>query len=133
MIRYLLDTDICIFFFRKKFDLRDKIETAGQGACFISEITLAELFAGMYKSGQLEKRQQELVTLLGLVTVVPIRDALPTYGKERARLEKLGTPIADFDLLIATTALHHGMTLVTNNTKHHARVADLQLENWVAS
>lgn len=131
MTRYLLDTDTCIFFFRKKYDIRDKIAAAGQGGCFVSEITLAELFVGMYKSGQLEKRQQELVNLLSLMSVVPIREALPTYGRERARLEKLGTPVADFDLLIAVSAVYHDMVLVTNNTKHHTRVADLRLESWV--
>ncbi len=133
MTRYLLDTDICIFYFRRKHDAEAKIEAAGQGNIHISEITLAELFVGMYKSEHLAKRQQELRTLLEIAGVVPIRDSLPLYGQERARLEELGTPIADFDLLIATTALHHGMTLVTNNTKHHARVADLQLANWATS
>ena len=124
---------MCIFYFRRKHDIEAKIEAAGQGNIYVSEITLAELFVGMYKSEHLAKRQQELRTLLEMARVVPIRDSLPLYGQERARLEKLGTPIADFDLLIATTALHHGMTLVTNNTKHHARVADLQLASWVSS
>jgi tRNA(fMet)-specific endonuclease VapC len=130
MTKYLLDTDTCIFVFRNKFGIKEKIAAAGQGACFISEITLAELFVGMYKSGQLEKRQQELVILLSVVTVVPIYETLPTYGKERARLEKLGTPIADFDLLIATTAVYHNMVLVTGNTRHHQRVDGLSLQNW---
>jgi len=63
--------------------------------------------------------------------VLPIGDVIELYGKVRARLQKPGTPIADFDLLIATTAVHHGMVLVTNNTKHHTRVTDLQLDDRV--
>lgn len=56
--------------------------------------------------------------------------SLPLYAEEKARLQKAGKIISEFDLLIATTAVHHGMTLVTNNTKHMERVEGIQLENW---
>lgn len=38
--------------------------------------------------------------------------------------------IPEFDLLIATTAVYHDMTLVTNNTKYMSRIEGIQLENW---
>jgi len=56
--------------------------------------------------------------------------SLETFAKEKARLKRAGKLIPDFDLLIGTTALHHGLTLVTNNTKHMQRLEGLQLENW---
>jgi tRNA(fMet)-specific endonuclease VapC len=49
----------------------------------------------------------------------------------RAQLEKKGTPIGPYDLLIAGLARSRGMTLVTNNIKEFGRVVSLQLENWV--
>jgi tRNA(fMet)-specific endonuclease VapC len=48
----------------------------------------------------------------------------------RAELEKRGTPIGPFDLLIAGIAQSMDMTLVTNNIKEFNRVKKLKLENW---
>lgn len=130
MIKYLLDTDICIFFLKGKFEIGKKVKQVGITNCFVSEITLAELHYGAFKSTDYERHQRDVDDIVSFATVVPISEVLALYGQERARLESLGTPIQDFDLLIATTAVHHGMTLVTNNTKHHRRVADLVLDNW---
>lgn len=40
---YLLDTNICIHYFKGQFELKDKIEQIGFRKFAISEITLAEL------------------------------------------------------------------------------------------
>lgn len=53
-----------------------------------------------------------------------------TFAAEKARLAKAGQIIPDFDLLIGTTAIVHGMTLVTNNTKHFQRLKGIELEDW---
>lgn len=42
-MNYLIDTNICIFFLKGKFDLQAKFERVGLENCFISEITVAEL------------------------------------------------------------------------------------------
>jgi tRNA(fMet)-specific endonuclease VapC len=49
---------------------------------------------------------------------------------KKARLQKAGTPIDDFDLLIAATAITHKLVMVTNNTNHFKRVASIKLEDW---
>jgi len=51
-------------------------------------------------------------------------------GEIRADLEKLGTPIGPYDLLIAATAISKDLILVTNNTKEFIRVKNIQLEDW---
>ena len=43
---YLLDTNICIHFFKGQFGLQDKINVIGFKNFAISEITLAELIYG---------------------------------------------------------------------------------------
>jgi len=48
-----------------------------------------------------------------------------------AQLRREGKLIEDADLLIAATALTHGLTLVTNNLGHFARVPDLITEDWL--
>jgi tRNA(fMet)-specific endonuclease VapC len=52
------------------------------------------------------------------------------FASEKARLRKIGEPIDNFDLLIGATAVHHGLTLVTNNTKHFQRIQGIQLQDW---
>lgn len=49
-MKYLLDSNICIHFFRNKFDIYKKLEAVGLKNCAISEITLAELIVGAEKS-----------------------------------------------------------------------------------
>jgi len=44
------------------------------------------------------------------------------YAKEKARLQKAGTPVDDFDLLISVTAVMHKLIMVTNNTNHFKRI-----------
>jgi predicted nucleic acid-binding protein len=45
----------------------------------------------------------------------------------RAYLRRQGQLIEDFDILIAATALHHDLTLLTFNVRHFQRVPDLQI------
>jgi tRNA(fMet)-specific endonuclease VapC len=130
MINYLLDTDICVFILREKFNLPAKIHEVGVEHCYVSEITLAELHFGAHYSTNYEKHRYDVDRITSFASVLPISEVIELYGIERARLQKLGTPIADFDLLIAVTAVHHEMVLVTGNTKHHRRVNKLRLENW---
>jgi tRNA(fMet)-specific endonuclease VapC len=54
-----------------------------------------------------------------------------TFGAIKAGLRKRGTPIGDFDMLIAAHAKSKGMVLVTNNLREFGRVEGLVLENWV--
>ena len=56
--------------------------------------------------------------------------AAEIYGQLRTALEKQGKLIGPYDLLIAATALAHGVTLVTHNTEEFKRVPDLTLEDW---
>ncbi len=42
-MKYLLDSNICIHFFRGKYGIIDKLELVGLENCAISEITFAEL------------------------------------------------------------------------------------------
>ena len=113
-----------------KFFVKEKVTSVGIVNCFVSAITIAELTFGAYQSNDYESHKNDAQRIMSLATVLPILDSLDTYGIEKARLRKDGNLIPEFDLLIATTALHHGMTLVSNNTKHMSRIKGLQLENW---
>ncbi len=57
--------------------------------------------------------------------------AVKKFGELKAELCRLGQPITEFDLLIASVALTENYILVTNNTRHYSRIPDLQLDNWI--
>ena len=130
MRKYLIDTNICIYFIKGKFDLKRKFEKADPNNCFISEITLAELKFGIENSEKKEKNQKALDNFLTGIKVIPIFHSLDLYAKEKARLRKQGTPIDDFDLLIGVTSIAHNLTMVNNNTDHFNGFKGIVLEDW---
>lgn len=113
-----------------KFNLDVKFDKITPENCFISEMTLAELKFGVEKSEKPEKNKKALENFLTGVQVLPIFHSLDLYAKERARLQKSGNTIDDFDLLIGVTSVYHQLTMVTNNTNHFKRISGIKLEDW---
>lgn len=130
MKKYLLDTNICIYYIKGKFDLRKKFEEVDPDNCFISEITLAELKFGVENSDQKEKNQKVLTNFLSGIKVVPIFHSLDFYAKEKARLRKSGISLDDFDLLIGSSSVTHNLVMVTNDSDHFRRIKGIILEDW---
>ena len=91
----------------------------------------AELLYGAHRSAQREDNLRLLATLFQQFTSLPFDDtAADAYGRIRADLTRRGTPIGPNDLMIASIALVHHLTLVTHNTREFGRVVGLQLEDW---
>jgi len=130
-MEYLLDTNICIHFFRGKFDLINKIERVGLSNCAISEITLAELVFGAENSPNPKNNHEIIEKFSNQVTVLPIFDAIYKYGKEKARLRKSGSMISDFDLLIGCTSVENELIMVTENVNEFERISNIIIENWI--
>lgn len=128
---YLLDTDIVIAMLRGQYGIQERILDAGFDACGISEITLAELYTGAFKTG-LEKDLGQVEFAASHFPVYPVGDAIKTYARIRADLEKSGIRLDSMDLLIAATALYGGFILVTGNARHFSRIPGLRIENWIA-
>ena len=131
MTTYLLDSDTCIFLLKNKYGIKERIKEAGIENCFVSEITIAELAYGAFKSSRFEKHIAEAEKIEELFGVVPIHECIRLFAQEKARLSRMGKNIPDFDLLIGVTAVQRDMILVTNNTKHMSRIKGIKLENWV--
>ena len=130
-MQYLLDTNICVFILRQKYGVGERMLLAGVSNCFISELTYAELLFGAECSDNPEKNKTLIDRFLSRIKVIPIKDAIPLFAKEKARLRKDGTMVEDFDLLIGTTAVKEGLTMVTENTRHFQNINGIQLDNWV--
>ncbi len=97
---------------------------------FASAVSIGELFKGAYRSQASERHLENIRDrVLPAVTVLPFDTAVAqVFGEIGAQLEGRGQRLADADLQIAATALHHGLILVTGNIRHFERVPDLELE-----
>ena len=131
MKKYLLDTNICIYFLKGLFNLDKEIEKAGLSNCYVSEITIAELKFGAENSEHQEKNRKTVDLFLSKFTIIPIFNSLDVYAKEKTRLRKKRLPLDDFDLLIGATAISNNLTLVTRNLSDFERLKGIDLENWV--
>ena len=128
---YLLDTCIMIPLFKGKNGIQERIVSVGIGRCCISELVLAELLVGAYKSGR--RSEMECIRFAReTFTVLPLSsEILDAYARLRARLEAPGLRIDRLDLLLAATALENDAVLVTHNVQHFSRIPGLRTEDWI--
>ena len=132
MKKYLLDTNICIYFLKGQLDLHQQIEKVGIENCYISEITIAELKYGVEKNVQKEKNRLILEKFQEKFSILPIFTSLDTYAKEKARLKTKGKTLDEFDLLIGSTAITNSLTLETRNVSDFDRLENIKIEDWTA-
>ena len=127
---YMLDTDTVSYWFRDEGRVRVNVGRREPAALCISAVTLAEL-----RFGATQKHAAKLHRLIddfvGQVAVMPFnRHTADHYAIVASELATSGTPIGDFDTIIAAHAIALNLTLVTNNLKHFSRVPGLRIENW---
>ncbi|MDZ8024012.1 MAG: type II toxin-antitoxin system VapC family toxin [Nostoc sp. DedQUE11] len=130
-MRYLLDTNICIYLIKQKPQkVIDKFQTLSISDVGVSSITVAELEYGVTKSQQQQKNRTALLQFLLPLEIFEFNQASATiYGTIRSDLETRGLIIGAMDMLIAAHALSLGVTLVTNNIREFSRIPTLSLEN----
>lgn len=131
-MKYMLDTDTCIYVINKRpQSVFDRFKQERVGNIGLSSITLSELRYGAEKSPNPAKN---LMALEDFITPLEILDygeeEAEEYGRIRSHLEKRGEPIGSMDMLIAAHAKSLGVTLVTNNGREFKRVPELPIETW---
>ena len=131
-LRYLLDTNICIYIAKQRPPaVAKRFEGLAAGTVGMSLITFGELRFGAEKSARRDEAVATLARLNELIPVIaPAAAVGEAYGELRAHVERAGTPIGNNDLWIAAHAVSLGVTLVSNNTREFGRVPKLALENW---
>ena len=132
-MRYMLDTNICIYLIKKKpAGVIQRLKSLRISDVSLSSITLAELEYGVEKSQRPDQNRWALPEFLSPLDILSFDDdAAQRYGAIRSRLEKSGNVIGSMDILIAAHALSLGAVLVTNNAAEFRRVEELTVENWV--
>ncbi len=131
MPAFMLDTDTVSFALRGRGHVATHLLAHRPSEICLSSITLAELRYGADRKKS-RKLHGLIDTFVETITVQPFdQAAADRFGSVASALAGRGTPIGEFDTLIAAHALELQLTLVTNNTKHFRRVAGLETENWI--
>ena len=127
---YLLDTNAMTAWAKKDAHFIARIKTSVPSDLRISVMTEHELRYGIACNPNLRLRPvlERMLTMLQKVMVDS--DIAANAALVRADLRRQGQPIGPYDLLIAATALTHGLTVVTRNTREFSRVPGLNLEDW---
>ncbi len=131
-MKYLLDTDTCIFAMKDRGGVKQRMAMHSPGDIALSVIVEAELRTGVTKSASSAKARRILEGFLAPLAILEMTsEDVEVYAQVRAKLEKQGMGIGPFDTLIAAHAVSRKLILVTNNVREHRRVTGLRIENWV--
>jgi len=132
-MKYLLDTNICIYIIKKKPEevikrfLKMKPDSIG-----ISSITVSELYYGIAKSSKPNENTIALEQFILPLTMLDFnKEDSIAYGRLRAKLEQKGKLIGAMDMLIAAQALSRDLIIVTNNEREFKKIEGLSVENWI--
>jgi tRNA(fMet)-specific endonuclease VapC len=133
MLRYLLDTNLCIRVLRDRPPaLRDRFNNEADGLS-ISTIVLTELLHGAAKSARPGHNRREVERFAARLEVLPFDAVAADHAADiRASPERLGRTIGGYDLLIAGHARSRGLVVVTGNLGEFNRVEGLRCEDWLA-
>jgi tRNA(fMet)-specific endonuclease VapC len=131
-VSFLLDTDICSAHLRQTAAAVTGKFLQYASRLHVSVITAGEVHTWARRAKASPKRLQALDDFLRDVTILDINVAIAEqFGQVRAALLDAGRPCPDLDLLIASTALAHGLILVTHNVQDFLHVPGLQIEDWL--
>jgi tRNA(fMet)-specific endonuclease VapC len=131
MLRYMLDTNICIYVLKgRPAAIGQRFGEVAEQLC-VSAITLAELLYGAENSERRTQNLQAVEQFAARLDVLPFcSEAAAHYGQLRAALRRAGQPVGLHDMLIGAHARSAGLTLVTNNLREFTRIPGLLVENW---
>lgn len=141
---YLFDTNHCIYMmngWNSPLEMLSDYERSTiiafennkDAVIYMSEASVGELWYGVWRSQRKIYNQDRLEILIKAVPPLPInREIWEIYGKTKAELSKIGKIIPDIDLVIASTAKHHRMTLVANDKHMNNLPATFLRKNWAA-
>ena len=134
MLKFMLDTNICIFTIKNRPEQVREAFKRHSGQLSISTVTLMELIYGAEKSANPERNLADVEGFAARLEVLPYdTQAAAHSGQLRAELARIGKPIGPYDQMIAGHARAQGLILVTNNLREFDRVPGLRVEDWVSA
>lgn len=132
MIKYLLDTDTCIYTIKRKPTHLKRLFNAHTGQLAISSVTWGELVYGAEKSSKVEHNLNQINGFGARLEILQFGDhEASQFGQIKAELELKGNVIGSYDMMIAGHARALGLIVVTNNIREFKRVNGIRVENWI--
>ena len=127
-MKYLVDTDWIILYFRGNREVARRIEELTPEGIGISVVSMGELYEGVYKASDPAGNESALRLILSEIDVVYIDDEVcRIYGRQRGRLRADNADTGNNDIWIGATAMRHDLTLLTNNRRHFERMEELSV------
>jgi predicted nucleic acid-binding protein len=124
----LVDTDWVVEYLKGRSPAVQALSRLRHEGLAISLITYGEVYEGIYHGRDAAHHEESFLRFLRRVQVLPLnRSILRHFAQLRGELRTQGQLIGDLDLLIAGTALHHDLTLITHNMRHFQRILNLQI------
>ena len=128
---YLLDTNMLTYFFKRQGGVAERIYAHPNKLLFVPSVAILEIEFGLGASAAPQKHRAPLDWVLQHFSIAGLdANAAQAAGHIHHVLEKAGTPIGTYDLLIAGIALANRFIVVTRNTREFERVPGLRIENW---
>ena len=125
---YLLDADWAIQALAGRAEAVATIRRLAPARIAISVATVGEIYEGAFNSPNPGARLAQFRRFLVPFRVLGLSDPIvERFAETRSFLRRRGELISDFDILLAATALHHDLTVLTFNVHHLQRVPDLKL------
>jgi predicted nucleic acid-binding protein len=125
---YLVDSDWIADALKGLPDATRLLTQLASPGLAISLISYGEIYEGIYYGTNARAAERVFLQFLRGVSVLALNKAImKRFARIRGQLRQQGQIIGDADLLIAATALHHNLILVTRNARHFSRVPGLQL------
>jgi tRNA(fMet)-specific endonuclease VapC len=134
MLRYSLDTNLCIRVLRDRpKSVRTAFNANAEALC-LSDVVLYELLYGAERSNDPPRIRREVERFAARLTVIPFDSEAAAHTADiRADLESRGCVIGPYDLMIAGHARSRGLVVVTGNLGEFQRVQGLRCEDWLAT
>lgn len=131
-MRFVLDTNACVDYLTGRYPRGvSRIQASSPEDVCVTSVVVAELQYGVDHSARRRTNDAHIDALLDEIECLDFDlRTVATYGRVRARLEAVGTPIGPNDMLIAAHALSRGLSVVTDNVGEFGRVKGLKVENW---
>ncbi len=135
-MKYVLDTNTVSAVMKSDAGVLKRLKESNRRDILVPQPVMAEIAYGIARLPR-SRRRHLLEERFGVVAETFERiewtDAVSTaFGDIKARLERKGRPIEDFDAAIAAHAIANAATLVSANVRHMAGVPNLVLEDWLS-
>ena len=128
-MKYLVDTDWIVDVLNDQPNAIQTLLNLAPDGLAVSLISYGELYEGAYYARNPHLAIAKLSTFLIGKQLLPLTPSImERFGIVRGQLSRqLRQQIGDMDLLIAATALHHDLTLMTRNLRDFRHIPNLKL------